>query len=73
MNRTLSVCKLLFGLLAGAPPNAAATDVVRLVNGDRLSGEVVRMEKSELVLKTSSAGEIRVKWEEACVASERDL
>jgi putative salt-induced outer membrane protein YdiY len=74
MNPTLSMCIVLSGLLAGAAPNAAAADVVRLVNGDRLTGEVVRLEKSELVLKTVYAGDIRVKWEEvACVTSDHDL
>jgi putative salt-induced outer membrane protein YdiY len=74
MYRTLFVCILLFGLLAAAPADAEATDVVQLVNGDRLSGEVVRMEKSELVLKTSYAGQFRIKWDEvACVSTDREL
>jgi hypothetical protein len=49
MKRALFLCIPFFGLLVGAAPKTWATDMVRLVNGDRLSGEVVRMEKSELV------------------------
>jgi hypothetical protein len=74
MKRALLLCLPFFGLLLGATSKAAATDMVQLVNGDRLSGEVVRMDKSELVLKTSYAGEIRVKWDEvACVSTDREF
>ncbi len=38
-------------------------DEVRLRNGDRLSGRVLRLEAGLLVMETPYAGEISVKWE----------
>jgi hypothetical protein len=35
-------------------------DEVRLKNGDKLTGQVVRMEEEKLVLKTTYAGEIAI-------------
>jgi putative salt-induced outer membrane protein YdiY len=45
-------------------PAAVNADELRLKNGDRLSGQVVRMEEKKLTFKTSYAGEISVKWQE---------
>ncbi|NIQ37003.1 MAG: DUF481 domain-containing protein [Proteobacteria bacterium] len=46
-------------------------DEVRLRNGDRITGQIVRMEKSFLTLKTSYAGDVRINWEEVvCVSSD---
>ena len=45
-------------------PAAAGADQVVLKNGDRLTGSVVSMEKGKLVLKTSYAGELSIKWPE---------
>ena len=39
-------------------------DEIRLKNGDRLSGKVVRMEEGKLIFETSYAGEITIKWDE---------
>ena len=39
-------------------------DEVRLRNGDKLTGQVVRMQEDKLILKTSYAGEINIVWEE---------
>jgi hypothetical protein len=39
-------------------------DEVRLKNGDKLTGQVVRMQEDKLILKTSYAGEIYIVWEE---------
>jgi putative salt-induced outer membrane protein YdiY len=44
-------------------------DEIRLKNGDRLSGKVVRMEDSKLVFKTSYAGEISINWAEVSFLS----
>jgi putative salt-induced outer membrane protein YdiY len=41
---------------------AAHADEVVLVNGDRLTGTVVRKEGEELIFKTSYAGEIKIAW-----------
>ncbi|MGD2150830.1 MAG: hypothetical protein PVF99_09500, partial [Desulfobacterales bacterium] len=39
-------------------------DEVRLKNGDRLTGKVIRMEADKLILKTIYAGEISIVWQE---------
>jgi len=39
-------------------------DEVRLKNGDRLTGKVIRMEAGKLILKTTYAGEISIVWQE---------
>jgi putative salt-induced outer membrane protein YdiY len=54
--------------------SSGEADQVQLTNGDRITGEVVRMERGVLFIKTSYAGEIQIKWEEvACIVSEEDL
>ena len=47
-----------------AIPTTTRADEIRLKNGDRLTGEVVKMEEEKLTFKTSYAGEITVKWGE---------
>lgn len=39
-------------------------DEIRLKNGDRLSGQVIRMESGKLILKTMYAGDISIIWQE---------
>jgi putative salt-induced outer membrane protein YdiY len=49
-------------------------DEVRLVNGDRLTGEIVRMEKGSLLLKTTYAGDVHLMWQEVvCITSDQEL
>lgn len=56
--------------LALAPPLAAEkTDVVVFKNGDRLTGEVKRLERGRLSLKTDATDTIQIEWED--VASVR--
>jgi putative salt-induced outer membrane protein YdiY len=50
---------LLSSLLSSS---VALADTVVLKNGDRISGEVVRMEDSSLLVKTSALGDVKVKW-----------
>jgi hypothetical protein len=38
------------------------TDVLTLANGDRLTGEIVRLDRGRLEFKTDDAGEILVEW-----------
>jgi putative salt-induced outer membrane protein YdiY len=45
-------------------PGITAADEVHLKNGDRLTGEVKSLEEDGLVLVTSYAGEITIKWPE---------
>jgi putative salt-induced outer membrane protein YdiY len=39
-------------------------DEVRLKNGDKLTGQIVRMQEGKLTLKTTYAGEITIIWQE---------
>jgi putative salt-induced outer membrane protein YdiY len=57
--RGLSIC---FLLLCWASP--VWSDDVSLKNGDRLTGEVVKMQEETLILKTTYGGEIKIAWKE---------
>ena len=46
------------------PPMNSLGDEVYLKNGDKLTGQVIRMEAGKLVLETSYAGEISMVWQE---------
>ena len=39
------------------------TDVVTLANGDRITGEVVRLERGRLEFKTDDAGTLYLEWD----------
>ncbi len=54
---------VLYILLALVPVAGQAARVT-LVNGDRLSGDVVALADGVLVLKTSYAGEVKINWSE---------
>lgn len=60
------ICLSTFlGLLCLAPAVLAAkTDVVRLINGDDVTGEVKSLEFSELRYSTDSMGTVSIEWEE---------
>lgn len=45
-----------------APPSRDKTDVVNLQNGDRITGEVKKLEQGKLRLKTSSLDTVYVEW-----------
>jgi len=68
----LFLCIGLLSLLTWAYPVLA--DEVHLVNGDRLTGEIARMEKQLLLLKTTYAGDVQLKWQEVVgITSDREL
>ncbi len=58
-----SIC-LLFALMSLALGNVPVVwgDEVQLVNGDRITGTIMRMEDESLVLTTTYGGEIRLDW-----------
>lgn len=62
-NRALLVVFLLVCFTA-AP---AGADEVRLKNGDRLTGKVVRMSEETLIFETAYAGEISINWSDVAV------
>ena len=52
-----------FSVLAAAgPADEAKEDVVFLVNGDRITGKIVKLEDGVLYLKSQMAGELQVPW-----------
>lgn len=55
---------VVLGLLASIP---AGADEVRLKNGDRLTGTVLRMSEDTLVFETGYAGEIQINWSDVAV------
>jgi putative salt-induced outer membrane protein YdiY len=68
--------ELGFGvLLLVLPPHSAIADEVRMKNGDRLTGEIVRMEKELLIFKSAYAEEkLSISWKEVdCIISEHNL
>ena len=49
-------------MLASKPVFAQKTDIVRLANGDRFTGEVKSVRKGQLQLSTDDAGTIYLEW-----------
>jgi hypothetical protein len=53
-----------FVFVASAAAHAQVrTDVVTLANGDRITGEVVRLERGRLEFKTDDAGTLSLEWD----------
>jgi hypothetical protein len=50
-------------LLAATARAQGRTDVVSLANGDRITGEVVRLERGRLEFKTDDAGTLYLEWD----------
>ena len=62
---TLRIRSLLYFLLVLLGlPHAAFADEVRLTNGDRLTGKVVKLDEGSLTLATTYAGDIKIDWKE---------
>src|SRR5687767_2335063 len=49
-------------LTLGIGASLAAADTVVLTNGDRLTGDIQKLEKEKLFLKTAYAGSIGIDW-----------
>lgn len=58
--RIVSVAILL--VLCPAVTDASGTDVVQVTNGDRFTGDVVRLERGVLSFRTAAAGTIPIAW-----------
>ncbi len=55
---------LMLGIFAtGLGAIMARADEVQLKNGDRISGTIVRMENKVLMIRTSYAGDLSIRWE----------
>jgi hypothetical protein len=60
--RTL-LSALLVASLSVVSSAQSRTDVVTLVNGDRISGEVLRLDRGRLQFKTDNAGTLYLEWD----------
>ena len=58
---TLTIALVL--LLSAAARGQGRTDVVTLPNGDRITGEVVRLDRGRLEFKTDDAGTLYLEWD----------
>lgn len=67
--RYIKAISVLSILVVIAFLGTAFGDEIRLKNGDRLSGKIVSMEKDLLILSTSYAGKVSVKWDEVALFS----
>jgi hypothetical protein len=63
--RPFGVIVILAGFLLCLPALAWAqrADVVTLANGDRITGEIVRLDRGRLEFKTDDAGTLYLEWE----------
>jgi putative salt-induced outer membrane protein YdiY len=68
MKKTLTFSLIMITVAFLIAGNSLA-DEVRLKNGDKLTGQIVRMVENKLIFKTTYAGEITIAWQE--VASVR--
>jgi hypothetical protein len=59
--RATALLALLF-LSSAAARGAGRTDVVTLVNGDRITGEIEVLDRGQLQFKTDDAGTIMIQW-----------
>lgn len=59
----LLTCLLAACLCAGAAA-ATRTDVVVLANGDRITGEILTLDRGQLEFKTDDAGTLYIEWDD---------
>ena len=66
MQRThVRVAVALAFLVAGAPPAfAAKTDIIELINGDRITCEIKKLDRGKLTVKTDGLGTISIEWDD---------
>jgi hypothetical protein len=59
-----AIVAIALALLVSATAHAQGrTDVVTLANGDRITGEIVRLERGRLEFKTDDAGTLYLEWD----------
>ncbi len=58
-----AVTGLAFLLMASGTAHAQKTDIIRLANGDRTTGEVERLNRGQLTVSTDDAGTIYFEWD----------
>lgn len=64
----LNIIRLLTVLMVVSLSNSVQardkTDVVWMINGDRLTGEIMQLEHGKLRLSTDSIGDVRIEWDD---------
>ena len=61
---TKAIAAIALALSVGATTHAQGrTDVVTLPNGDRITGEIKRLERGRLEFKTDDAGTLYLEWD----------
>ncbi|MFC1788311.1 YdiY family protein [Thermodesulfobacteriota bacterium] len=63
MKKNMALLVIIITAAFIIPENSLA-DEVRLKNGDKLTGQIVRMQEDKLILKTKYAGKITIIWQE---------
>jgi hypothetical protein len=72
--KLLKVTLLLIGLLLSVPSSADKTDIVTLVNGNAVTGEIKALEFGALRYSTDSMGTVTIDWEDiVSIKSEQNL
>jgi hypothetical protein len=59
-------------LVWASPVSAEKTDVIHLVNGDKVTGEIKRLQRGQLRYKTDSMSTIYVEWEDVVSLTSKD-
>lgn len=67
------VAGLLHACVVGCAWAAPRTDVIVLVNGDRITGEVKKLERGLLTLKTDALGTVEIEWPKIARIQTRQL
>jgi len=62
--KKLNVALFLIGLLFSVPANGAKTDIVILLNGDAVTGEIKALDFGALRYSTDSMGTVGIDWED---------
>ena len=72
--KLLNVTLLLIGLLLAVPGYADKTDIVTLVNGNAITGEIKALDFGALRYSTDSMGTVTIDWEDiVSIKSEQNL
>jgi putative salt-induced outer membrane protein YdiY len=58
---------------AAAPAFADKTDIVEMRNGDRITGEIKKLDRGQLSLSTSSMGTISIEWQDIDRVTSKEL
>lgn len=64
MRKSIILALALASIASGPAFARENTDVIWLVNGDRITGEIERLERGVLRLSTDSLGTVKIEWED---------